>query len=99
MAELQPAVARSVSWLLANQYRESHRQQILRTALMSLLLRTAATHPDPNLRGAFLEIDFRHKPTYLGPHSKAVIHRDLGTSFALPALAAYDEYYARLADE
>ena len=68
--------------------------QILRAALTSLLLRTAATHPDPNLRGAFLEIDFRHKPTYLGPHSKAVIHRDLGTSFALPALAAYDGYLA-----
>ena len=48
---------------------------------------------------ASLEIDFRHKPTYLGPHSKAVVHRDLGTSFALPALAAYDGYYARLVDE
>jgi sucrose-6-phosphate hydrolase SacC (GH32 family) len=72
VAALQPAVARSVAWLLANQY--------------------PTTHPDPNLRGAFLEIGFRHKPWYLGPHSKAVIHRDLGTSFALPALVAFAEF-------
>ena len=30
----------------------------------------------------------------LGPHSRAVIHRDLGTSFALPALALYDAFCA-----
>ena len=74
-------------------------QQLLHKKYSETTSGLAATHPDPNLRGAFLEIDFRHKPTYLGPHSKAVIHRDLGTSFALPALAAYDEYYARLLDE
>jgi hypothetical protein len=53
---------------------------------------------DPSLAGAFLELDFRHKATYLGPHSRAVIHRDLGTSFALPALGAYDAFCRTMSD-
>ena len=53
-----------------------------------------ADHPDKNLAGSFLELDFRHKAYYLGPHSRAVIHRDLGTSFALPALGQYDSFCA-----
>jgi hypothetical protein len=52
-------------------------------------------HPDPNLAGAFLELDFRHKAFYLGPHSRAVVHRDLGTSFAIPALVAFDNFCAQ----
>ena len=55
-------------------------------------------HADPSLAGAFLELDFRHKATYLGPHSRAVIHRDLGTSFALPALGAYDAFCRTVSD-
>lgn len=56
-------------------------------------------HADPSLAGAFLELDFRHKATYLGPHSRAVIHRDLGTSFALPALSVYDAFCAAASDD
>lgn len=57
-----------------------------------------AGHADPSLAGAILELDFRHKATYLGPHSRAVIHRDLGTSFALPALGAYDAFCETVRD-
>ena len=61
-----------------------------RSASWLLANQYSSAHSDPNLRGAFLELDWRHKdPWYAGPHSRVVIHRDLGTGFALPALSAY----------
>jgi hypothetical protein len=57
-----------------------------------LVVGEQSEHAHPSPAGAFLELDFRHKATYLGPHSRAVIHRDLGTSFALPALGEHDAF-------
>lgn len=50
--------------------------------------RFAPDHPDPNLRGATLDLRVRHR------RGKSwIVNRDIGTSFALRACAAYLDFH------
>lgn len=49
--------------------------------------RFAADHPDPNLRGAFMNVRVRNRKG-----KKWYVNRDVGTAFGMRFLAAYYDY-------
>lgn len=69
---------------------DSYRERVDRCAEWVLRNRYAADHPDPNLRGAFMNIRLRHRK---GKHW--LVNRDVGTAFGLRFLAAYHDYLTR----
>ena len=63
-------------------------QNIERSAQWVFRNRFAEDHPDPNLRGAFLNTRARNKKG-----KKWIVNRDVGTSFGLRFMAKYYDYH------
>ena len=62
-------------------------KKILKDHINGFKNRFAVDHPDPNLRGAVINIRTRHR------HGKFwITQRDVGTSFGLRFLTAYYKY-------
>ena len=79
-----------ILWLKLREhgYKEEFEKPIQEAARWVMQNRFAADHPDPNLRGAFLETRRRHK------NDRTLIRvRDIATSFGLRFLALYYQTY------